>query len=171
MQSTSPIRPLAFGWKPEKVSSGPATKNEALTQSLCYLTDNDHVLIMGRAKQQTFSKGEPLIKQGMPSPAFYIVRSGNARVERNGQKLAMIGAGNVCGEMTLLEDSAASASVIAEMDMVVDAVEVRDMKAVFDSFPNLASRFYRSIALNLSRKLRATSSQLTLALEKNAQAK
>jgi CRP-like cAMP-binding protein len=176
MQPTTPPRPSTLGWSPEKKTATEtpapaakpvaAVKDQSLTQSLPYLTENDHVLIMSKAKPVTFRKGESLIRQSLPSKALYIVRSGSARVERNGVRLATIGVGNVCGEMTLLEESPSSASVIAEEPVVVDAVEVGDMRQVFDSFPHLASRFYRSIALNLSKKLRATSTQLTQAIEK-----
>jgi len=140
---------------------GTSLPSAALASTLPYLTSNDHLLIMSKAKPLVFKAGDKLICQGSPSPAFFLIRSGKARVERNGQLLATLGEGNVCGEMTVLEGgSPASASVIADQEIAVDSVSVQDMWSIFDAFPHLASRFYRSIALNLSKKLRATSTHL-----------
>ncbi len=135
--------------------------NEALKKNLPYLTDNDHLLILSKSKPMRLNAGHIMIRQGFPSTAFYMIRSGAVRVERQGVQLATLGAGSVCGEMTLLEESPASASVITEKEVEVDAVAVGDMNEIFTAFPHLASRFYRSIALNLSAKLRATSARLT----------
>jgi CRP/FNR family cyclic AMP-dependent transcriptional regulator len=144
-----------------KPATSPLGVNEALSKNMKYLTENDHTLIMSKAKPLTFGKGEPLIREGAPSPAFYMIRSGSVRVQRGMTHLATLNAGNLCGEMTLLEASPASASVIAEEVVVVDAVEVENMREIFLAFPHLASRFYRSIALALSSRLRDTSCRLT----------
>lgn len=141
-------------------ASSPLGRNEALAKNMIYLTDNDHTLIMSKAKPVTFARGERLIKEGTPSPAFYMIRQGSVRVERGGYHLATLFSGNVCGEMTLLEASPASASVIAEQDVIADAVEVTSMREIFLAFPHLGSRFYRSIALTLSGRLRDTSCRL-----------
>jgi len=144
-----------------KKEASPLGRNEALSRNMKYLTDNDHTLIMSKAKPVTFAKGEALIREGTPSPAFYMIRTGRVRVQRGLTHLANLEAGNVCGEMTLLEASPASASVIAEEVVVVDAVDVESMREVFLAFPHLGSRFYRSIALALSSRLRDTSVRLT----------
>jgi len=57
--------------------------------------------------------------------------------------------GETCGEMAFLEDSVASATAVAEED--VKAYVLYDL---FELFPHLGSRFYRSLAVNLSRRLR-----------------
>src|SRR3954466_7159898 len=84
-------------------ASSPLGVNEALSKNMKYLTENDHVLIMSKAKPITFGKGESLIREGVPSPAFYMIRTGTVRVQRGGTHLASFGGGNICGEMTLLE--------------------------------------------------------------------
>jgi CRP-like cAMP-binding protein len=139
----------------------PLRRNEALWRNMRYLTENDHLLLMSKAKTIHFDACELLIREGSPSKAFYMIKSGNARVEREGIRLASFGEGSVCGEMTLLEDSPASASVIAEDAVTVDAIEVGAMREIFLAFPHLGSRFYRSIALTLSSRLRDTSARLT----------
>src|SRR4051794_31861609 len=161
VMSTIPtIEPISRPFMVKKDSS-PLGRNDALSRNMKYLTENDHTLIMSKTKPVTFGKGEPLIREGTPSPAFYMIRSGSVRVQRGLTALATLQSGNVCGEMTLLEATPASASVIAEEVVVADAVDVESMREIFLAFPHLGSRFYRSIALALSSRLRDTSCRLT----------
>ena len=67
----------------------------------------------------------------------------------------VIGPGEICGEMSFLEDAPASASVIAEGELDAYHLERSALESLFELFPHLASRFYRSLAMNLSRRLRA----------------
>jgi len=70
--------------------------------------------------------------------------------------------------MSFLEKSTATAAVIAKEDKVeVDAIGAEDLRKLFESFPGLGTRFYRSLALVLARRLRETSKRL--AWEKRSQ--
>lgn len=142
--------------------------NEALAKNLPFLTDNDHMLIMSKSKVRTLQPGEALIKQGFPTNAFYMVRGGRARVMRDGGKLADLLPGGVCGEMIVLDGSAASASIIAEETLTVDVIENADLQELFTAFPHVGSRFFRSLCINLSKKLRSTSAELAQMGEQKA---
>ena len=151
-----PLRPL----QADKPKSSRMEHNEALAKNLPFLNENDHMLIMSKSKIKSFAPGQAIIRQGMPTTAFYMVRSGIARVERNGAKLAEILPGGVCGEMIVLDGSAASASIVAQDELTADVVESRDLQEIFTAFPHVGSRFFRSLCVNLSKKLRATSAEL-----------
>jgi CRP-like cAMP-binding protein len=56
--------------------------------------------------------------------------------------------------MSFLEDSAASANVEAAQEVEAYYVDRPTLESLFELFPHLASRFYRSLAMNLSRRLR-----------------
>jgi CRP-like cAMP-binding protein len=56
--------------------------------------------------------------------------------------------------MAFLENSVPSATVIAKDEIKAYAIEWEVLYDLFELFPHLASRFYRSLALNLSRRLR-----------------
>jgi extracellular factor (EF) 3-hydroxypalmitic acid methyl ester biosynthesis protein len=60
----------------------------------------------------------------------------------------------VCGEMAFLEDSLASATATAEENVEAYALSWGALGDLFELYPHLASRFYRSLAVNLSRRLR-----------------
>jgi CRP-like cAMP-binding protein len=65
-----------------------------------------------------------------------------------------IGPGEICGEMSFLEDTTANVSVIANQDVEAFHLDRATLERLFELFPHLASRFYQSLAVNLSRRLR-----------------
>jgi CRP-like cAMP-binding protein len=119
-----------------------------------YLSHNDWMLIIDRAKQMVFKKGEPLILQNKASKSLFVIASGKVNVSVSGAPLAHIGPGEICGEMAFLEDTVPSASATAEEEVHAFVIEWQVLSDVFELFPHLASRFYRSLAVNLSRRLR-----------------
>lgn len=121
---------------------------------LQYLSSNDWSLIIDRAKRVTFKKNELLIQQGKSSKMIYVIAAGKVSVSVSGVPLAHIGPGGICGEMSFLEDTLPSASASADDEVQAFAVEWQTLTNLFELFPHLASRFYRSLALNLSRRLR-----------------
>jgi CRP-like cAMP-binding protein len=141
-----------------KVSSADQDQLIQLWQSaknrLRYLTQNDLVLIADKAKLLTFKKGERLVEQGKQAKVLYLLGTGKVNVVVSGKKIAQIGPGETCGEMGFLEDSVASATATAEQEVKAYAIEWPALHDLFELFPHLASRFYRSLALNLSRRLR-----------------
>jgi CRP-like cAMP-binding protein len=56
--------------------------------------------------------------------------------------------------MSFLEDAPASANVVAQQDVDAFYIDRQTLESLFELFPHLASRFYRSLAMNLSRRLR-----------------
>lgn len=122
---------------------------------LVYLTPNDWALVADKASRVRFKKGEALVQKGKKANGVYLLLKGSARVQIHFQpKAAVIAAGEICGEMSLLEDAPASASVFAEEDVEAYHLDRPTLEALFELFPHLASRFYRSLARNLSRRLR-----------------
>jgi CRP-like cAMP-binding protein len=122
---------------------------------LVYLTGNDWALVADKASRVHFKKGEALVQKGQKAKGVYLLVKGNARVQIAFQpKAATIAPGEICGEMSLLEDAPASASVFAEDEVEAFHLDRATLETMFELFPHLASRFYRSLARNLSRRLR-----------------
>lgn len=137
---------------------------EPPNKGLQFLTANDWALLRDKARELQFKKDQRLIHEGLAGNTLYVIKSGTARVERrNGPaniRIAILGAGDICGEMSFMEKSAASASVIADEDLTADALDAATLQSLFESFPHVGARFFRSVALTLSRRLRATSAEL-----------
>ena len=127
---------------------------QASRNRLEYLTPNDWSLILDKSKRVTFKKGETLIQQAKQAKTIYLLVKGRAKVEVSKMKVAEVGPGEICGEMAFLENSLASASVVVTEDLEAAAIEWAALSALFELFPHLGSRFYRSIAVSLSRRLR-----------------
>jgi CRP-like cAMP-binding protein len=122
---------------------------------LVHLSANDWALVADKAVRVRFKKGEVLVEKGKKATGIYLLLKGTARVQIPSQrKGAIIAPGEICGEMSFLEDAAASASVSAEEDVEAYHLDRPTLESLFELFPHLASRFYRSLATNLSRRLR-----------------
>jgi CRP/FNR family transcriptional regulator, cyclic AMP receptor protein len=121
---------------------------------LNYLTVNDWTLLADKAVRVQFNKGDFLVKKGKASNGIYLLLKGTAKVQLLSQAVRTIGPGEICGDMSFLEDAAASADVIADESLETYHLDRPTLQGLFELFPHLGSRFYRSLATNLSRRLR-----------------
>ena len=121
---------------------------------LQYLTHNDWALIFDRSSPRSFKKNDNLIQKGKPTEVLYVIVSGTVKVSVSGAQVAQLGPGDICGEMAFLEHSSPSATAVAAEEVEAYALSWSTLIDLFELFPHLASRFYRSVALNLSRRLR-----------------
>jgi len=127
---------------------------QAARNPLEYLTPNDWSLILDKSKKVSFKRGESLVQQTRQVKVVYLLIKGSAKVEVSKMKVAEVGPGEICGEMAFLENSKPSATVIATDDVEAAAIEWSALSELFQLFPHMGSRFYRSIAISLSRRLR-----------------
>jgi CRP/FNR family cyclic AMP-dependent transcriptional regulator len=133
---------------------------------LKFLTENDMALLRSIATRQTFKPREIIIAVNSKPKALYILTAGSATVELvRGKSIARLGRGDICGEMAFLENSMASATVAAEAGAEADVLALPEVERIFALYPHLQARFYKSLAVLLSQRLRATSSRLAKAAQ------
>lgn len=134
-----------------------------------HLTSNDWALLQSKSRKLCFDKGESIIKINTRPTALFIIKKGSATVEViKGKVIARLTPGDICGEMAFIQNSVTSASVLAaERETEVDAIDLAEVSAIFSSFPHLEARFYKSLALVLSQRLRQTSSELAKSLARH----
>jgi CRP-like cAMP-binding protein len=129
---------------------------------LRYLTRADVDLLLDKANRLTYAAGEQVLAQGAPIPGIYVIRRGQVRIERADEgaaiPLAKLNVGEIFGEMSLLESEPASASVVAAEELEVDLIPGEHVTSLLISVPGFATRFYKSLAIILSHRLRETSS-------------
>ncbi len=118
-----------------------------------------------KLRPRSFRLGDAIISEGSLNNKLFIIRAGEAVVEVAGTKsravLATLGPDDICGDMSFLERNQTSAAVITKSaELEADEIEWQDMQELFQAFPRLASRFYQSLAVILSRRLRDTSREL-----------
>jgi CRP-like cAMP-binding protein len=120
-----------------------------------YLTPEDWALLADKGEVLTFTGDEVVIQAGVRPRQLFFILSGTALIESaRGIKVAEVSEGDICGEMSFLEDTIASARVVAKDRVDALAVEWTTLHQLFEVQPHLGSRFFHSLALNLSRRLR-----------------
>ncbi len=139
----------------------------ATGNTLQFRTPNDWALLRDKARYVTLRKDEPLLVEGVMGKSIYILKSGTARVERKTAagtaKVAVLGAGDLCGEMAFVEKGRYSASVVADGELTAEVFDTTALAALFEAFPHVGARFFRSVCLILSQRLRNTSAALAAA--------
>lgn len=126
-------------------------------RGLTYLTPNDWALIADKATRRQFKAGAAIIQQGKRTHGIFLLLKGSATVEipASGAALPAIGPGEVCGEISFLDEEPATVNVIANDNVEAYYLDRPTLQSLFELFPHLGSRFYRSIACSLSRRMRS----------------
>jgi CRP-like cAMP-binding protein len=124
-------------------------------QGMVFLTANDWALIADKAKRVQFKPGDTLIQRGKRNDGVYLILKGAASVQIPGQAMApTVGPGEVCGEVSFLDEQPATLNVVAKDAMEAYYLDRAMLQSLFELFPHLGSRFYHSLASSLSRRLR-----------------
>lgn len=98
------------------------------------------------------ARNEIIVRQGDQGDNFYIVVSGKVSViNQTGIAIAELRPGEVFGEMSLLSDEHASATVQAVEDSEILYVDNREFQNILQKYPLLHRYFTRLLARRLSR--------------------
>jgi CRP-like cAMP-binding protein len=109
---------------------------------------------MGRA--QRYGRGTEIIRRGSKVSKLYIVVEGELEVlDGQGRLLARIGAGELAGEMSLIEARPPNTSVRTLGETTLFEIARDALTHKLETEPNFAARFYRAVSLFLSDRLRA----------------
>jgi CRP-like cAMP-binding protein len=90
--------------------------------------------------------GKVLTKEGDAGREFMIIASGTATVKRKGRKITTLEAGDFFGELALLANIPRTATVIAETDMVVEALNRAEFATLLDESPSIARKVLSAVA-------------------------
>jgi CRP-like cAMP-binding protein len=132
---------------------------------LVYLTANDWALIADKALRRSFKPGEYLVQQARRTHGVFVLLSGTALVQIPGQEPRQISPGEVCGEISFIDELPATADVAARDAVEALYLDRPTLQSLFELFPHLGSRFYRSLASTLSRRLRELIADNSAALQ------
>ncbi|HZC21862.1 MAG TPA: cyclic nucleotide-binding domain-containing protein [Candidatus Binatia bacterium] len=121
---------------------------------LAFLTANDWKLIADKAIRREFKRSNSIVTRGKRTHGIFLLLKGNASVQIPSQSARRIGPGEICGEISFLDELPATANVIADEEVVAYYLDRPTLQTLFELFPHLGSRFYQSLASILSRRLR-----------------
>jgi len=119
--------------------------------------ESDAHWLLGAGTEQQVHSGTTIIQEGSHPPALYFVLEGllGLSVSSAGDKqLAVLGSGELVGEISFLENRPATATVTAVESALLLAVPRAALEEKIRSDAAFASRFYRSLALISSSRLR-----------------
>ena len=103
-------------------------------------------------KRRTYDAGAEIVKQGSTGTALYIVLSGSARVERDGEALGKLAAGDFFGELALIEEHPRSASVLADTETECLLFPAWEFTALLEEHPEIALPIMRALIGRLHRR-------------------
>ena len=132
------------------------TKHRALDMDL---KEEDWRHFMAGAKQQTYRKGEYVLKEGMPTAALFQIVRGTLRVElqlKDQPNAVVVGyrkPGEMFGETSLLKEGVATASIAAHENAEVVCIEGAFLEQLFSSHPGLPGRFFCFLAAYQAERL------------------
>lgn len=106
------------------------------------------------ANEKKLKKDERLINEGSKSDALFLLQEGTlAVIKRHGQEDVLLGhihPGELVGEMSFLDQSPRSASVVAKTDSIVVEIPHEKFLAIFNKQPG----WYQKLIKTLLSRLR-----------------
>ena len=125
------------------------------------MTEDEVVRFLRQCDQEAFKEGQRVFGQGEAATHFYMILSGvvsiSMRKDGEDTEVARLEAGEILGEMALLEHLPRMASAVAvkESTLFHISVDVFNLKA-----PTLAYKVLHSVARQLSSRLRSANEHI-----------
>ena len=141
---------------------------------LADLSDSELQSIRDLSDEREFAKGDIVLRQGEPATALYVILKGTARVTaimaeeqddlgRDEEVLLRLKAGDFFGEMSFVDGTVPSLSIISEEDGSRYMVIPHDgLRKLLDSDGALCRRFLMAMMRTLATRLRDTDRELVL---------
>jgi CRP/FNR family cyclic AMP-dependent transcriptional regulator len=106
-------------------------------------------MVAKSADQVTLPAGTVVVNEGAAGTEFFVILAGQARVERHGREVAVLGPGRFFGDLALLDRAPRNASVIADSDLEVAKIGQRDFDSLLEQ-----PGFSKKLLAGLARRLR-----------------
>jgi CRP/FNR family transcriptional regulator, cyclic AMP receptor protein len=101
--------------------------------------------VAGWLRDVELAPGDILIRQGAMPDDVYVLEDGTVEVTRDGERIATLGAGDVVGEIALVDPQRRTATVQAATPVRAVALNLRDLPEMASEMPEIV-RHLRSIA-------------------------
>ena len=110
------------------------------------LTKKELERVASAGSEIEVAAGRVLMQQGHSGADAFVVLRGTFAVRRNGRKLAELTAGDIGGELALLDDGPRSATVECTADGSVLVISRGEFRAVLDDIPKLSHKLLAAMA-------------------------
>jgi CRP/FNR family cyclic AMP-dependent transcriptional regulator len=125
------------------------------------LADEQLDTINRRIRKHNYASGTYVITAETPGEAVYIILSGTVKIkvdQADGKEviIAILGAGAIVGEISVLDSAARSADVMTQEDSTLLLMDRATFNELLDSIPTIS----RNLLQILSRRLRLSTEQI-----------
>ena len=120
------------------------------------------LMILGQSLDaRPLRRGQVICREGDPGEEMFVVRTGSCVISklvtgRVEQVLARIGPGDFFGEMSLFDRSPRSATVQADSDATLLALDREGLRRMTEVSPRAAAAFFHALVLIFIERLRAS---------------
>ena len=124
-------------------------------------SEADRAAVARALRERTLRKGQILLKEGDAGEEMFLVRRGSVVVSKAvtgpvEQVLARMGPGDFFGEMSLFDRSPRSATIQAESDVTLLALDREAMRRLTELSPRAAAAFFYALVQVFIERLRAS---------------
>ena len=126
------------------------------------LNAKDVATLEERCEHRMFPSGQTVIQEGVVADTLLMILRGEVRVMRNfldnltAEFTGPLGPGDLLGEISFIDNTGASARIVADGDVTVLALPRTVIETMIEEDPAFAGRFYHSILITLCARLRRT---------------
>jgi CRP-like cAMP-binding protein len=121
------------------------------------LREEDLIWLYQAGVEKVVEPGTAIVHEGVRPNAIFVVLHGQFSVRVKNvadQPLATLRTGELIGEISFLEGSPASATIVSEEKSAVLAIDNQLLNEQISNDASFAARMYRSFALTAERRLR-----------------
>jgi CRP/FNR family cyclic AMP-dependent transcriptional regulator len=121
--------------------------------------------LMQAMQKRSYRSGELLFQEGQVGKAVFIIESGRVELTRRTiggepRSLGILGAGQIFGEMALLEQMERTATATVVEDGVIYLLYTATLESLIRTSPAIGVRLMRNMAAMLSSLLRRTNQEI-----------
>ena len=117
------------------------------------LDDTDIDWLTRTGELRRYSVSQPIIRERQPIDALFIILDGRAVVTIRGVEVAQVSAGEVLGEVSLVDSRLPTASIVPLSETAVLQIKRAVLQSKLKQDHAFASRFYHALAIVLAQRL------------------
>ncbi len=114
------------------------------------LSRRDLEQVCGIADELDLPEGRLLIKEGTRGREFFVLVEGQAKVARNGRRVATMHGGDFFGEIALVTGVPRTTTVTAETPVRLLVLTKRDFQRLLDEQPGIGRKVLEALAARLA---------------------
>lgn len=125
---------------------------------LGFLSSRDKETLIGASTARQYADGETILNQGDKNTALHIISEGGvsivSRIMGHDMEIERLYKDDVLGDLSFIDSDPASADVVADGEVKINVIEVKDIETIIRDDPLFYGRFYHAIAKVLAHRLR-----------------